>query len=48
MYIYILMHVYIYIWYPPPLTYPFVSFEMQGWVGAVGSGIERRPENAKD
>ena len=33
---------------PPPLTYPFVSFEMQGWVGAGGSGIERRPENAKD
>ena len=42
------MCVYIYIWYPPPLTYPLVSFETQGWVGAGASGIERRPENAID
>ena len=26
----------------------FVSFETQGWVGAGGSGTERRPENAKN
>ena len=33
---------------PPPLTYPFASFETQGWVGAGGSVMERRPENAQD
>ena len=42
-------YIYIYIYgTPPPLTYPFVSFETQGWVGAGGSGTERRPENAKN
>ena len=42
-----ILHIYIY-GTPPPLTYPFVSFETQGWVGAGGSGTERRPENAKN
>ena len=46
-YIYIYMDIYIY-GTPPPLTYPFLSFETQGWVGAGGSGTERRPENAKN
>ena len=44
------LYVYIYISmvppHPHPLTYHFASFETQGWVGAGGSGMERRPENA--
>ena len=40
------MYIYIYGTVTPPLTYPFASFETQGWVGAGGSGMERRPENA--
>ena len=49
--VYVCMYIYIYVYIymvPPPLTYPFVSFETQGWVGAGGSGTERRPENAKN
>ena len=38
------LYIYIYIYgTPPPLTYPFASFETQRWVGAGGSVMERRP-----
>ena len=42
------IYIYIYMVPPPPLTYPFAPFETQAWVGAGGSVMERRPENAQD